>query len=200
MDQYGATLISGRAGTGKTALAADFARDRSNVSWFSVEPADIDWREFTAGYSASLFGKGRFRYAASADMPDSVEISEYLTRCFAKFRTKRSAAPRLIILDNVHHLFDARWFTYFFQQLITSIDESARLLMLCRSKPSAPLWRLRSKQMLNVIDENMLDLTPEEAVAVGRLRGISDERAHAALKRSYGRVGTFLKEIIDIPR
>jgi hypothetical protein len=45
--------------------------------------------------------------------------------------------------------------------------------------------------MLNIIDETMLDLTEEEALAIGRDRGVSDEQILFALRRSYGRVGTF---------
>src|SRR5262245_44268446 len=47
---YGATLISGRAGTGKTVLAADFARRQSLACWYSIEPADSDWHEFSLSF------------------------------------------------------------------------------------------------------------------------------------------------------
>src|SRR4051794_29331072 len=46
IEQYGATLISGRAGTGKTTLAAEYAGRARQTSWLTVEPADADWREF----------------------------------------------------------------------------------------------------------------------------------------------------------
>src|SRR5687767_6272019 len=41
--QFPATLISGRAGTGKTALAASFAAANDNVSWYTVESTDVCW-------------------------------------------------------------------------------------------------------------------------------------------------------------
>ena len=43
--QYGATLVSGRAGTGKTTLAAEFAGNQEKASWCTIEPADADWRD-----------------------------------------------------------------------------------------------------------------------------------------------------------
>jgi ATP/maltotriose-dependent transcriptional regulator MalT len=194
-EQYGATLISGRAGTGKTALAAEYADQTKNSSWITIEPADSDWREFSAAFSACLFGSSRARLATIAEEPDDAVISKYLTECFSRLAKHKRPATKLIVLDNVHHLFDARWFADFFRQLIISLNENIRLLMLCRSTPSAPLWRLRSKQMLNVIDENLLDLTDDEAMDICRMRGISDSRTKDALNCSFRRVSAFLKEL-----
>ena len=193
IEQYGATLISGRAGTGKTTLAAEYARQARGSSWYTIEPADLDWREFSASFSASLFGTRRPPRAGDGFAADPAGISSYLAATFGKLAKRKRKTPKLIVLDNVHHLFDAPWFGEFFRQLIVSLDENARLLMLCRSKPTAPLWRLRSKQMLNVIDENMLDLSDQEARAIGKMRGVANDASAAALKRSFGRIGTFLK-------
>ena len=192
--QYGATLVSGRAGTGKTTLASQYADRQKNACWYSIEPADSDWREFSSCFSACLFPKGR-RTLPKSIGPSDADISEYLTRCFARFAKRRFTEPRLIVLDNVQHLFDAEWFGSFFKQLITSLNNDARLLLLCRSKPAAPLWRLRSKQMLNVIDESVLNLTGQEAVELGEARGASINECEDALDASYGRIGAFLKEI-----
>jgi ATP/maltotriose-dependent transcriptional regulator MalT len=199
IDHYGATLISGRAGTGKTTLAADFASGRSNVSWLSIEPSDSAWREFSASFAASVLGPERSRASAAATEPSEAAMSEYLTSCFSKIRKKRTSSPRVIVLDNVHHLFDAEWFAVFFKMLVTSLDDRAKLLMLCRSKPNAPLWRLRSKQMLNVIDETLLDLTSEEAREICALSGVEDSVADGALRRSFGRISTFLRAIKQTP-
>ena len=91
---------------------------------------------------------------SSASAPDPTILSKYLTNCLPM-----GAHRGLLVLDNVHHLFDAGWFPEFFRQMIISLGPETRLLMLCRSRPSAPLWRLRSKQMLNVIDETIINLT-----------------------------------------
>jgi ATP/maltotriose-dependent transcriptional regulator MalT len=65
----------------------------------------------------------------------------------------------LIVLDDIHHLFDAHWFGDFFNLLLYSLPAGSHLLMLCRSRPPGPVWRLRSKQMLDVLDERSLPLT-----------------------------------------
>jgi ATP/maltotriose-dependent transcriptional regulator MalT len=192
IEQYGATLVSGRAGTGKTTLAAEFALTQKKALWYTIEPADADWREFSSAFLACLFDKQRPNSATFGTDHSEASISNLLSYTFSRIARQR-VKPRLIVLDNVHHLFDAEWFSDFFKQLVISLDTNARLLMLCRSKPNAPLWRLRSKQMLNVIDETMLELTEQEALEIGLTRGVSKEIALSILKRSYGRVGNFAK-------
>ena len=197
--QYGATLISGRAGTGKTVLAAGFARRQASASWFSIEPADSDWREFSSSFIASLFGPGKKIGKSSRESsPSEAEHAELLTKCFNKLGHRRFKGPRLIVLDNVHHLFDVTWFSGFFRQLIMSLNGNVRLVMLCRSKPSAPLWRMRSKQMLNVIEENLLYFSESEAKELCRLRGLPEELGAAAYKRSFGRAANLTKQIDDL--
>src|SRR5215813_15324716 len=49
-----ATLVSGRAGTGKTSIAAAYARTRKRVAWFTVESSDIDWNVFASYLAASV--------------------------------------------------------------------------------------------------------------------------------------------------
>src|SRR4051812_38151545 len=51
--QFGGTLVSGRSGTGKTALAAEFASGRDKVAWYSVDPSDADWDVFARYFSTA---------------------------------------------------------------------------------------------------------------------------------------------------
>jgi len=193
--QYGATLISARSGAGKTTLAADYARKQSSVSWCTLESSDAGWSEFSQIFRSSISGKRPVPTSYENVFPSEAVIAEFVADCFIDLRKTRS--PHLIVLDNIHHLFDAGWFADLFRQMILSLGLTARLVMLCRGKPSAPLWRLRSKQMLNVIDEDLLALNTEEANAICEIRGISKEWAASALKLSHGRVGTFLDLLPD---
>ena len=194
-EQYGATLISARAGSGKTTLAADYSRKQSSVSWCTLEPSDADWDEFSQILRSSISGKRRTPIGYDTALPSEAVIAEFVADCFVDLGKRKS--PHLIVLDNIHHLFDAGWFSDLFRQMILSLGLTARLVMLCRGKPSAPLWRLRSKQMLNVIDEDLLALTAEEATAICELKGISAEWSASALKLSNGRVGSFLDLLPD---
>jgi hypothetical protein len=47
--------------------------------------------------------------------------------------------------------------------------------------------------MLNLIDEGLLDLTPEEAAQICCAQGLSEKCSAEALRRSFGRVSSFLK-------
>jgi ATP/maltotriose-dependent transcriptional regulator MalT len=187
--QFGATLISGRAGTGKSTLAADFASRRESVAWYSVESADSRWEVFSSYFFASVCGRSAKRPknidSQRDNAIDEATIGEFLRDCFGR---KRKVQNDLIVIDNIHHLFDTRWFSGFFNQLIVSLVPGLHLLMTCRSRPPAPLWRMRSKQMLNVVDESILHFTPAETRALCKLRGLPQNLGAEAHRCSGGRI------------
>ena len=53
--------------------------------------------------------------------------------------------------------------------------------------PPAPLWRMRSKQSLSVIDEAELSFTRQEAIELFESHGLSREQASIALDHTHGR-------------
>jgi ATP/maltotriose-dependent transcriptional regulator MalT len=183
LSQFGATLISGRSGTGKTALAADFANNRRRVAWYSVESPDVDWRIFSRYFSASLG-----RTLANKDDMSTESISQFLADIFAKIDAEPKREPLLIVLDDLHHIFDAPWFGEFFNLLLYSLRENTQLLLLCRSRPPNPLWRLRSKQMLNVIDEKLLAFNYEETARFFQGMDLPENAAVKAHALSFGRI------------
>lgn len=195
VEQYGATLISGRAGTGKTMVAADFARRQKKSAWCSLEAADADWPEFRSSLARAWGSKAARSDRFLRSAPDSAQISQFLMN---GLRSVRGGPKGLLVLDNVHHLFDADWFPEFFRQMIVALDPEARLLMLCRSRPSAPLWRLRSKQMLNVIDESVLNLTRAEARDICATRGLSPAVADEAFELAFGNIAKLVKILNNI--
>jgi len=195
VEQYGATLISGRAGTGKTVLAADFARRQQRAAWYSLGAADAAWPEFAESLACAWGVKiGRLKRSLSP-LPDAAQISRYLMHCLGAGKNRQRG---LLVLDNVHHLFDAPWFSEFFRQAIVALDPEMRLLMLCRSRPSAPLWRLRSKQMLNLIDEPIINLTRAEAREICVDRGLSETVADEAFELAFGNIAKLAKILDNI--
>jgi ATP/maltotriose-dependent transcriptional regulator MalT len=98
----------------------------------------------------------------------------------------------LLVLDGIHHLFDADWFGGFFNILQPSLSETADLLLLCRSKPPNPLWRLRSKQQLDVIDENTLAFDRDETILLLKQVGRSQAEAARIQAETFGRVSKLL--------
>ena len=93
-----------------------------------------------------------------------------------------------MVLDDIHHIFDCEWFTDFFNTLLYSLTPDTHLLMLSRSQPPLPLWRLRSKQVLGVVDEKLLALTRQETEELLADYGLSKEETEKFYKESFGRI------------
>ena len=189
--QFGATLVCGRAGTGKTALAADFARKYKNVSWYSVESAESDWNTFSKYLTAGIFENNSHKTLFGKDTESNSiqeKISKFLSKLFSQIGAAYKNESLLIVLDDIHHVFDAEWFNDFLHLLIYSLLPNVNLLLLSRSKPSAPLWRLRSKQILNVIDEKLLALSVEETEQLYNNYGLNTEHAKKAHRDTFGRI------------
>ena len=190
--EFPATLVSGRAGTGKTVMAAAYARSQDNVAWYSVESTDAEWSVFASYFSACLLKTvgsemkvGDFVRADSDGSQPS--IASFLIDVLAETETVLVHKPLLIVLDGIHHLFDAPWFGEFFGLLLSSLPENVHILLLCRSKPPNPLWRMRSKQQLNVLDEKVLAFDLSETVRLMTIRGLRRSEAERAHSTTFGR-------------
>jgi len=194
--QFAATLLCGRAGSGKTVLAATYARKYGHAFWYSIEPADRGWDIFARYFAAALLGIDGVRtrpygYGTSATR---AQITDFLTETLRTAGATNSS-PLLLVLDNIHHLYDADWFADFFNQLICSLQPGIHVLMSTRSKPPAPLWRFRSKQMLNVIDEDVLEFTVSESERLLKRRGLPKTLAAKFHTDSCGRISKLIESL-----
>ena len=197
LGQFAATLISGRAGTGKTSIAAVYARTRKRTAWFTVESSDCDWDVFASYLAASVHravgGKkaaGDSLHAVTNSSPAA--MARFLYVIASVLETDEKIDRPLLVLDGIHHLFDADWFGEFFNILQPSLSETADLLLLCRSKPPNPLWRLRSKQQLDVIDEKTLSFDRDETILLLKQVGRSPAEATRIHAETFGRVSKLL--------
>lgn len=197
LSQFAATLVSGRAGTGKTSIAARYARTRNTVAWFTVESSDIDWNVFATYLSASVLravgskqAVGDSRSFVKNSSPPA--MARFLFYIVSELETAKTDRRPLLVLDGIHHLFDADWFGEFFTILQPSLSETADLLLLCRSKPPNPLWRLRSKQQLDVIDEKTLAFDRDETMLLLEQVGRSQIEAARIHAETFGRISKLI--------
>ena len=200
LSQFPATLVSGRAGTGKTTLAAELASTYEHAAWYSVEPSDSEWNVFAHYFATCIFDAVGVEASISDVLPDEIHTSQsviatFLINVFAEAETELLRDPLLIVLDGIHHLFDAPWFGEFFSLLLSSLPENTNLLLLCRSKPPNPLWRLRSKQQLNVIDEKLLAFNLSETVELVKRAGLNRSDAERAHTATFGRISKLLQAV-----
>ena len=119
LSQFPATLVSGRAGTGKTTLAAGLARAQENAAWYSVESADIEWNVFAHYFATCILKAAKSRVPVADLLPEEIHASQsviatFLINVFAEAETALLREPLLIVLDGIHHVFDAPWFGEFF--------------------------------------------------------------------------------------
>jgi LuxR family maltose regulon positive regulatory protein len=193
VESYPSTLLCGRAGTGKTSIAVAFARAAGAFRWYSLDSTDADWTTFAAGFAAAVGdgSPGQTVDVLSAP-PTQADIARFLVNLFVNTYSVAENSSSIIVLDDIHHVFDASWFEDFFNLVLYSLPRETHLLLLCRSKPPTPLWRLRSKQMLNVLDEKVIAFDQDETAALFRSLGRT-AGADEAHRRSYGRVSKLLQ-------
>ena len=198
LNHFAATLVSGRAGTGKTSIAAAYARTRKNTAWLTVESSDVDWNVFASYLAASVHRVAQNKKAMGDSLHAALTNSSpgtmalFLLNIVSELETAEKEHRPLLVLDGIHHLFDADWFGRFFNILQPSLSETADLLLLCRSKPPNPLWRLRSKQQLDVIDEKTLVFDPDETMLLLKQVGRSQAEVARIHAETFGRVSKLL--------
>lgn len=186
------TIINGRAGTGKTRLAADFAqRCGRRVAWYKVEAADSGLRIFFQ-YLVESVRRQRPEFGHEAltrllDETATIEDVPLLAEAFVYELLESGPEPLLIVIDDLHLIYDAEWVVPFFRRLLPLLPTEAHMLITGRSLPPAPLWRMRSKQMLCVVEETMLAFTEEEARCLFDSYGLPEREVKPALLETHGR-------------
>ncbi|HZH32921.1 MAG TPA: AAA family ATPase [Pyrinomonadaceae bacterium] len=186
------TVIHGRTGTGKTMLATDFAvQSERRVAWYKVDAPEVDRRMFLQYLVAAVRnqhpGFGRKTLAllsSSGEMPDAALLAE----SFVYEMTMLEAdEPLLVVIDDLHLLYDAEWIVPFFGRLLPLLPVEAHMILIGRTLPPAPLWRMRSKQTLRVLDESALAFTLDEAGELFDSYGLPLKPAAHALAETWGR-------------
>lgn len=185
------TILSGRAGTGKTSLAIDFAESSGrSVAWYKVDAPDSELLIFVQYLIASIsrqrlgFGGGALLPLLWSATPDRMPL---VAEAFVYELEREAGKPLLVVIEDLHLVCDADWLVPFFSRLLPLLPSDVHLLITSRTMPPAPLWRMRSKQTLSVIDEETLSFTREEAISLFESYDLSREQACIAFDHSHGR-------------
>jgi ATP/maltotriose-dependent transcriptional regulator MalT len=75
----------------------------------------------------------------------------------------------------------------FLSRLVPLLPADAHLMIVGRILPPAPLWRMRSKQILSVIEEASLAFTLEETAQLCDSYGIGNTIASEIFEQTRGR-------------
>ncbi|MGH9967905.1 MAG: AAA family ATPase [Pyrinomonadaceae bacterium] len=185
------TIISGRAGTGKTALALDFAQKCGRpVVWYKVDAPEAELESFFYYLIASI-RRHRPHFGVETLLPlirtaGRTEIP-VLAEAFVYELAEGESKPLLVVIDDLHLVCDADWLVPFFRRLLPLLPAEVHMVITSRTMPPAPLWRMRSKQTLAVIEEESLLFTRQEAIELFEGFGLSCEHASIALDHTHGR-------------
>lgn len=191
------TIISGRAGTGKTTLASDFAATCGRrVAWYKVDAPESDIDCFFHYLIASIqnerphFGKQILIPLLQTAGEDQTQL---LAEAFVYELAEGETKPLLVVIDDLHLVCDSEWLVPFFRRLLPLLPSEVHVLITSRTMPPAPLWRMRSKQTLSVIEEATLAFTRQEAIELFKSFGLSSEQAGIALDHTRGRASALTR-------
>ena len=197
------TILSGRAGTGKSALALDFAlKCGSDVAWYKVDAHDSEFEVFFQ-YLIESIRKQRPNFGNKALRPRAqdcqLEQTPLLAEALVYELVEGESNPLLLVIEDLHLVCDAPWLVPFFRRLLPLLPPEVHILITSRTVPPAPLWRMRSKQTLCVIEEEALAFTRQETIELFKTYGLSSEQATLALDHSNGRAAalTALAETLN---
>lgn len=198
LDSCSSTVISGRAGSGKTTLASDFARNCGRaVAWYKVDASDgeiavfFDYLAASIGQQRPNFDEDSIRSLAAVATADDIPLLS--ERLVFELIEGRGSRPLLIVIEDLHLVGDTEWLVPFLERFLRLTPPEVHILITGRTLPPAPLWRMRSKQTLAVIDEATLAFTREEAVALFEAFGLTRQQAYLAFDRTNGRAGSLAR-------
>ncbi|HEX7958110.1 MAG TPA: AAA family ATPase [Pyrinomonadaceae bacterium] len=191
LDSCTATVITGRAGAGKTLLAKDFARSCGRrAAWYTVETPDgelpIFFRYLIESVGRQRPGFGRGVLAQFSGSPGFEDIPT-LAEAFLYELQECRGEPLLLVVDDLHLIYDAEWVVPFFRRLLPLLPPEAHMLLIGRSLPPTPVWRMRSKQTLCLVEEAALAFDTQEAAELFASYGLAGRDARAALEQTQGR-------------
>ena len=160
---YDLTLVSATAGYGKSTLIASWLRQQSiGASWLSLDENDNDFFLFLKYFIGAIrefnesFGNELIQLVESSQPPTSDYITGKLMNDLAALKD-----PFVLVLDDFHFI-SKRNILDLVERLVKHPVPGMRLILISRSDPNLPLYRLRLRGKLLEIRTRDLFLEYEE--------------------------------------
>lgn len=162
-------LVCAPAGFGKTALLADWSRQRSQqVAWLSLEPGDNDpvrfWRHAVAALDRVRPEAGEHA-APLLKHPGLVSFDGLVTALVNHLAAGEGEV--FLVLDD-YHVIDAEPVQDSLMYLVEHAPPDLHVTLATRSDPPWPLGRLRARGQLGELRATDLRFTADEAAALFR--------------------------------
>ncbi|MFD3501595.1 LuxR C-terminal-related transcriptional regulator [Streptomyces sp. NPDC058678] len=166
------TLLNGAAGAGKTLLAADWAEGlQPPVAWLTVEVGDRRPGVFWAYVLQALRACGASASDVVGAPADATGVDHKLLAALAAELNDRDR-PVVLVLDEYDRV-TAPEVAEQLDFVLRHAGRGLRLVIVTRTEPLLPLHRYRAAGELTEIRAAELAFTPEEAVALLELHGLS---------------------------
>ncbi|MGD8794865.1 MAG: hypothetical protein PVF47_20110, partial [Anaerolineae bacterium] len=169
--QHRLTLISAKAGTGKTTLVSEWLHQREGpAQWLSLDSSDNDPRRFL-GYLLAALGQvglqSKLHHLEAPQLPSAEALATELIN-----EVVNSGNPFLFVLDD-YHLIQNEWIHQAVGFLAEHQPLEMHLVLITRVDPPLPLARLRGRGLLTEIRDRDLRFTVKESARFLQAMGLN---------------------------
>ncbi len=161
----GRVLVCAPAGSGKTALLADWARGRRRpVAWLGLDGGDSDPARFWR-YAVAALDRARPGLAGRVGPLPPRSFEGVVAALINELAADPGPDEVLLVLDD-YHLVDSGPVHESVAFLLENLPPGLRVVISGRADPPLPLARLRARGQLAELRAADLRFTPEEAAAL----------------------------------
>jgi LuxR family transcriptional regulator, maltose regulon positive regulatory protein len=161
----GRMLVCAPAGSGKTALLADWARGGGwPVAWLGLDGGDSDPARFWR-YAVAALDRARPGLAGRVGPPPSGSVEGLVTALVNELAADPGPDEVLLILDD-YHLIDSGPVHESVAFVLENLPPGLAVVMSGRADPPLPLARLRARGQLAELRAADLRFTDQEAAAL----------------------------------